>query len=147
MGTLGLAPETLWPGAQTACASITLEPVFVQIHGGSVAAIEQVELRGRLWEFVMEEVSRGEALTVVEIPGLAVRGQSLLQPDPGQHDVTNGFEVRGGVRQRAGRLTVLPHKPGPELAPPRRRCQCVCPAGQGVSQRRRLAARAPDFVE
>src|SRR5580693_7510946 len=38
------------------------EPVFVQIGGGAVAVVEQVELRGRLGEFVVEEVPRGEAL-------------------------------------------------------------------------------------
>src|ERR1700756_2613817 len=123
------------------------EPVFVQIGGGSVACVEQVELRGRLGEFVVEEVPRGEALAVIEIPRLAVRGQSLLQPDPGQHDMADGFEVHGGIRQRAAGLTVLPERQGGELDPLRRRCQRVRPAGQRISQRRCLAARVPDSLE
>ena len=58
----------------------------------------------------MEEVLRGEALTVIEIAGLAVRGYSLLQPDPGQHDVADGFEVDRGIRQRAVGVTILPER-------------------------------------
>jgi hypothetical protein len=86
MGRLGLA--------------LSLEPVFVQIGGGSVAAIEQVELGGRFGEFVVEEVLRGKALTVVEILSFPIRSYSLLQPDPGQHDVPDGFEVQRRIGQR-----------------------------------------------
>jgi hypothetical protein len=96
MGKLGLA--------------LTLEPVFVQVDGGSVAAIEQVELRGRLREFVVKEVLRGKALTVIEIAGLAMRGYSLLQPDPGQHDVADGFEVDRRVGQRGAGVAILPER-------------------------------------
>jgi len=51
------------PAQRLARASATLEPVFVQIDCGSVAAVEQVELCRRLWSFVVEEVPGGEPLT------------------------------------------------------------------------------------
>jgi len=53
---------------------ITLEPILVQVGGGPVAAVEKVELRCRLWQFVVEEVPCGQAFTLVEIAGFAVRG-------------------------------------------------------------------------
>ena len=53
---------------------ITLEPILVQVGGGLVAAVEKVELRCRLWQFVVEEVPCGQAFTLVEIAGFAVRG-------------------------------------------------------------------------
>jgi len=71
---------------------------------GSVTAIEQVELGGRLGEFVVEEVLRGKALPVVEIPGFPIRGYGLLQPDPGQHDVPErrvAYLVAGGRTDKA----------------------------------------------
>ena len=120
---------------------ITLEPILVQVGGGPVAAVEKVELRCRLWQFVVEEVPCGQAFTVVEIPRLAVRGECLLKPDPGQHYVADGFEVQRGVRQGVGRATVLPEQSGGVFDPLRRRFQRARPAGQRIAQRRCLAGQ------
>src|SRR4051794_10472378 len=123
-----------------------LEPAFVQVGGGSIAAVEQVELAGGLGQFVVEEVLRGDALTVVEVSRLAVRGQSLLEPNPGNDDVTDGFEVHRGVRQCAGGITAVPKQSSGALDSPRRRCKRASPLVQRMSQRRRLIGRVPDLV-
>ena len=71
---------------------------------------------------MVEEVPGGEALTFVEIPGLAMRGQDLMQPDPCN---AGRLEVDRRVHQCAGRLTVLPQQSGGALDPPRSRCPRV----------------------
>ena len=75
-----------------------LEPVFVEIGSGSVAAIEDIELRGRFGEFVVEEVPRGQALTVVEVPCFAMPPKlPAASPDMADQGVDERIDRRAGV--------------------------------------------------
>lgn len=60
----------------------------------------------------MEEVSGGLTLTVVEIPGPAIGGQKLLQPDPGDDDVPERFQVHRAVAHRGFDVTRGEHGSG-----------------------------------
>ena len=80
------------------------EPGGVELHGRAVAGGEQVEQRADLGQLAREEVAGRRPLALVEGALLAARCQPLLQPQPGDHQVTGRLEVRRGVGEDQPRV-------------------------------------------
>src|SRR3954451_24816874 len=81
-----------------------LEPAVRHLHGRPVQARQQVEHRTGLGQLVAEEVRRRGPLAVVEVALLALGGEELLEPDPGEHHVPDRLEVDRRVGQRRLRV-------------------------------------------
>lgn len=77
-----------------------LQAVGIEFEQLGVKVGQDVELRIDPREFVGEEVAGRGAFAVVEGASAAVGGPNLVEPNPGQHDMTSRLEIQSGVRQR-----------------------------------------------
>jgi hypothetical protein len=71
-----------------------------EIQSCSVEAVEQVELRAGLVQFVAVKVAGHIAFSVVEAARTARCGDDLLEPEPRDDDVPEGLEIERAIGQR-----------------------------------------------